>query len=97
MLSLGTFLIANGREPERLGTSGKGQAPEPTAGQGLCVPLPAALLEGASCLSALISPWDGHLGSKHVPEARPTLPRFLLLSMVEPSAAFFEGPVSSPP
>lgn len=53
------------------------------------------LLEDASCLSALISPWDGHLGPKHVPETSPALP-LLLLSVVEPSADFFEGPVSSP-
>lgn len=53
------------------------------------------LLEGASCLSALISPWDGHLGPKHVPETSPALP-LLLLSVVESSADFFEGPVSSP-
>lgn len=53
------------------------------------------LLEDASCLSALISPWDGLLGPKHVPEISPTLP-VLLLSVVEPSADFFEGPVSSP-
>lgn len=51
MLSLGTLLEASGREPERLckkvGTPGKGQTPEPTAGQwgeiqGLCIPMPAA-------------------------------------------------------
>lgn len=52
------------------------------------------LPEDASCLSALISPWDGHLGPKHVPETSPALP-LLLLSVVEPSADFFEGPVFS--
>lgn len=51
------------------------QSPLQASGVGfrVCASL-CQLLEDASCLPALMSPWDDHLGSKHVPEASPALP-----------------------